>query len=121
MHKDDVKLLYEWANTHGKCVRQHTVRLETTSYKCGTIPLNIYVSNSIERTEVTFNHIDEYDDRESENETEETSSSQFSHVLAGSGDHESPVELSLLTTRNSTRSGRTLPVSLRLFLYTYDF
>lgn len=115
MQKDDVKLLYEWANTHGKCVRQHTVRLETTSYKCGTIPLNIYVSNSIEGTEVTFNHIDEYDDSESANESEETSSSQLSLVLAGNDDHESPVELSFLTTRNSTRSGRTLPVSSRLF------
>jgi hypothetical protein len=35
----------------------------------------MYVSTSIEGTEVTFNHIDEYDDSESENETEETSSS----------------------------------------------
>jgi hypothetical protein len=83
MQKDDVKLLYEWANTHGKCVRQRTVRQETTSYKCGTLPLNMYVSTSIEGTEVTFNHIDEYDDSESENETEETSSSQLSHVLVG--------------------------------------
>jgi hypothetical protein len=40
----------------------------------------MYVSTSIEETEVTFNHIDEYDDSESENETEETSSSQLSHV-----------------------------------------
>jgi hypothetical protein len=36
-----------------------------------------------EGTAVTFNHIDEYDDSESENETEETSSSQLSHVLVG--------------------------------------
>jgi hypothetical protein len=43
-----VKLLKEWANTHGKCVRQRTVRQETTSYKCGTLPLNMYVSTSIE-------------------------------------------------------------------------
>jgi hypothetical protein len=66
MQKDDVKLLYEWADTHGKCVRQRTVRQETTSYKCGTLPLNMYVSTSIEGTEVTFNHIDEYDESESD-------------------------------------------------------
>ena len=117
MQKDDVKLLYEWVNTHGKCVRQRTVRQETTSYKCGTLPLNMYVSTSIERTEVTFNHIDEYDDSESENETDETSSSQLSHVLVGNDDHESPAELSFLTTRNSSRSGRTLRVSSRLLDY----
>jgi hypothetical protein len=29
----------------------------------------MYVSTSIEGTKVTFNHIDEYDDSESENET----------------------------------------------------
>lgn len=107
MQKDDLKLLYEWANTYGKCVRQRTVRQETTSYKCRTLPLNMYVSTSIEGTEVTFNHINEYDERESENETEETSSSQLSHVLVGNDDHESSAELSFLNTRNSSRSGRT--------------
>ena len=118
MQKDDVKLLYKWVNTHGKCVRQRTVRQETTSYKCGTLPLNMYVSTSIKGTEVTFNHIDEYDDSESENETEETSSSQLSHVLVGNDDHhESPAELSFLTTRNYSQSGRTLRVSSRLLDY----
>ena len=65
MQKDDVKLLYEWVNTHGKCVRQRTVRQETASYKCGTLPLSMCVSTSIEGTEVTFDHIDEYHDSES--------------------------------------------------------
>jgi hypothetical protein len=47
----------------------------------------MYVSTSIEGTEVTFNHIDEYDDSESENETEETSSSQhpFASIQSGFG------------------------------------
>ena len=31
-----------WANTHGKCVRQRIVRQETTKYKAGTLPLNMY-------------------------------------------------------------------------------
>ena len=31
-----------WANTHGKCVRQRTVQQETTKYKAGTLPLNMY-------------------------------------------------------------------------------
>ena len=29
-------------HTHGKCVRQRTVRKETTKYKAGTLPLNMY-------------------------------------------------------------------------------
>jgi hypothetical protein len=69
---------------------------------------------------ITTEHIDEYDDSESENETEETSSSQLSHVLVGNGDHESPAELSFLTTRNSPRSGRTLRVSSRLLDYIWS-
>ena len=38
-HQD---LMRNWANTHGKCVRQRTVRQETTKYKAGTLPLNMY-------------------------------------------------------------------------------
>ena len=29
-------------HTHGKCVRQRTVRKETTKYKASTLPLNVY-------------------------------------------------------------------------------
>ena len=35
-------LMRNWANTHGKCVRQRTVLQETTKYKAGTLPLNMY-------------------------------------------------------------------------------
>ena len=35
-------LMRNWANTHGKCVRQRTVRQETTKCKAGTLPLNMY-------------------------------------------------------------------------------
>jgi hypothetical protein len=54
-----------------------TERLEiifspTVVKKRVVLPLNMYVSTSIKGTEVTFNHTDEYDDSESENETEET-------------------------------------------------
>ena len=38
----DQDLMRKLANTHGKCVRQRTVRQETTKYKAGTLPLNMY-------------------------------------------------------------------------------
>jgi hypothetical protein len=44
----------------------------------------------------------------------------LSHVLVGNDDHESPTELSCLTTRNSSRSGRTLRVSSRLLDYIWS-
>ncbi|CAC5396111.1 unnamed protein product [Mytilus coruscus] len=31
-----------WVNDFGKCVRQRTVRQETTKFKAGTLPLNMY-------------------------------------------------------------------------------
>ena len=42
MSSADQGLMRNWANTHGKCVRQRTVRQETTKYKAGTLPLNMY-------------------------------------------------------------------------------
>jgi hypothetical protein len=42
------------------------------------------------------------------------------HSCHGNDDHESPAELSFLTTRNSSRSGRTLRVSSRLLDYIWS-
>jgi len=36
------QIMREWAVQHGKCVRQRTVRQETTKFKAGTSPLNMY-------------------------------------------------------------------------------
>ncbi|KAJ7375088.1 hypothetical protein OS493_001821 [Desmophyllum pertusum] len=36
------QMMREWAVLHGKCVRQRTVREETTKFKAGTLPLNMY-------------------------------------------------------------------------------
>ena len=37
-------LMREWARDNGKSVSQRTVRQETTKYKSGTLPLNLYQS-----------------------------------------------------------------------------
>ena len=44
MHSNDQDLIKKWANDHGKCVRQltHSQRQETTKFKAGTLPLNMY-------------------------------------------------------------------------------
>ena len=41
MSSADQDLMRNWAN-QGTCVRQRTVRQETTKYKAGTLPLNMY-------------------------------------------------------------------------------
>ena len=44
MSINDQKLMRQWAKDHGKCVRQRTVRQETTKFKAETLPLNMYES-----------------------------------------------------------------------------
>ena len=39
------EIMLGWANEFGKCVRQKTVRQETTMFKAGTLPLNMYPKN----------------------------------------------------------------------------
>ena len=42
MDDEDQERMREWARNNGKSVRQRTVRQETTKYKAGTLPLNMY-------------------------------------------------------------------------------
>ena len=42
MSIDDMETMRQCAREHGKCVRQRTVHQETTKYKAGTLPLNMY-------------------------------------------------------------------------------
>ncbi|KAI8503595.1 hypothetical protein Bbelb_185660 [Branchiostoma belcheri] len=42
MRKQDESAMKCWAAEYGKVVRQRTVRQETTMYKAGTLPLNLY-------------------------------------------------------------------------------
>ncbi|CAC5360806.1 unnamed protein product [Mytilus coruscus] len=47
-----------WVNDFGKCVRQRTVRQETTKFKVGTLPLNMYQQSDVQLGEkVMFNNI----------------------------------------------------------------
>ncbi len=43
LRKEDIEKMKSWATDHGKCVKQRTIRQETTKYKCGTLPLNMYL------------------------------------------------------------------------------
>lgn len=45
-----------WAVEHGKCVRQKSVRQETTKFKMGTLPLNMYKSSNLCMEKITLNH-----------------------------------------------------------------
>ena len=42
MNDENQEYMREWARDNGKSVHQRTVRQETTKYKAGTLPLNMY-------------------------------------------------------------------------------
>ena len=45
MSDENKEYIREWARDNGKSVRQKTVRQETTKYKVGTVPLDMYESH----------------------------------------------------------------------------
>ena len=49
--------MIEWATTNGKAVRQRSVRQETTMFKAGTFPLNMYRTSDYPKDKVSFSPI----------------------------------------------------------------
>ena len=70
-----------WAANNGKAIRQRTVRQETTKFKAGTLPRNLYATSAqstekmiIERVEEDYHEDSEHDEeQESEHDTESES------------------------------------------------
>ena len=46
--------MIEWATTNGKAVRQRSVREETTMFKAGTLPLNMYRTSDYPKDKVSL-------------------------------------------------------------------
>ena len=54
MSSTDQGLIRNCANAYSKYVRQCTVRQETTEYKAGTLPLNMYHTALLQRERLEF-------------------------------------------------------------------
>ena len=54
MSEQNKQYMREWARENGKCVRQRTIRQETTKYKAGTLPLNMYATKEPVGDKVVF-------------------------------------------------------------------
>ena len=48
--------MIEWATNNGKAARQRSVRQETTMFKAGTLPLNMYRTSDYPKDELSFSH-----------------------------------------------------------------
>ena len=135
MHPNDQDLMRKWANDHGKCVRQRTVRQETTKFKAGTLPLNMYETpvHRGERLNFTQNEDDQLprdDEREDACSSEISEADQLSEYDEESSDDNDSVleengsqpqllnkELGFLFTAARTRSGRMVRTSNKAVLW----
>ena len=120
----DQDLMRNWANTHGKCVRQRTVRQETTKYKAGTLPLNMYQTATHQGERLEFEEQpglsedegregastsrDPGDDQQSEYDDDSSNSDSDDFVVEEDGavHHTQNSELGFLFEAPRTRSGR---------------
>ena len=140
MSSADQDVTRKWANTHGKCVRQRTVRQETTKYKAGTLPLNRHQTAvhrgerlefaQVERVEPEFSNeerregtptvrdpgddqLSEYDDDSSDNDSDDFAVEEDGAIRDMQND-----ELRFLFALCRTRSGRKVTTTRKAFFWT---
>ena len=135
MSPEDKKLMRKWARDHVKCVRQRT---DTTKYKAGTLPLNMYQTSGTLQSlgegivwpsehdedqnvnvqekpaEVDMDQASEYDTESDEEpeEDENVSAQEPSEEVGGKNR-----ELNFLFMAPRTRSGRIIRTSFRVLLW----
>jgi len=131
------QLMRDWASSNGKCVRQRTIRQETTKFKAGTLPLNMYNKKvplpprmeSLVDVESTENNddddganclsnqsddlVDEFDSDDDSDESYDQALDSGDETTSQTTSEEIPRELEFLLGRTSTRSGRMIKVSTK--------
>ncbi len=123
LSKDEVETMREWAATHGKCVRQRSIREETTKYRCGTLPLNMYGKKpmpvkDMERVNLSLSTqvVDVESDDDSDKSEVEDQQSEYDSDSEVSDEEISRSEVDDIRPAMGpvmTRSGRTVRVPLK--------
>ena len=54
LNRQEKDIMIEWATNNGKAARQRSVRQETTMFKAGTLPLNMYRASDYPKDKVSF-------------------------------------------------------------------
>ena len=122
----------EWAANYCKAARQRTVRKETTMFKAGTLPLNMYATSVPEHEKVTFPQTrpeasavekepeevrsellaeGSSDTEDAEQESEYDTESESEEQVVNLDDNEDEITFLRAVT---TRSGRTFKVTSKL-------
>ncbi|PFX13375.1 hypothetical protein AWC38_SpisGene22544 [Stylophora pistillata] len=56
LNRQEKDLMIEWATNNGRAARQRSVRQETTTFKAGTLPLNMYKASHYPKHKVSISH-----------------------------------------------------------------
>ena len=106
----------EWEANNGKAIRQRTVRQETTKFKAGTLPLNIYAISAQSTEKIITEHVEEDHHEESEHDEEQESEydteSESDLLSTVHSDQEDEMTFIRAVT---TRSGLTVRIASKLF------
>ena len=133
LNNSEQVLTREWAANYGKAVRQRTVRRETTTFKAGTLPLNMYATSGPENEKKTFPQTrpeasavekepeevrselsaeSSSDTEDAEQESEYDTESESEKQVVNLDDNEDEMTFLRVVT---TRSGRTVKVTSKFF------
>ena len=108
--------MLEWAANNGKAIRQRTVRQETTKFKAGTLPLNMYATSAQSTEKIIIEHVKEDDHEEPEHDEEQESKydTEYESELLPTVDSDQEDEMTFIRAV-TTRSGRTVRIASKLF------
>ena len=140
MSSADQDLMRNWANTHGKCVGQRTVRQETTKCNAGTLRLNRYQTAVHRGERLEFAPVERVEQPEFSKEegkegaptSRDPGDDQLSEYHDNSSDNDSDdfaveepaicdmqnEELGFLFASRRTRSGRIVKTTNKALLWT---
>ena len=110
------EVMLEWAANNGKAIRQRTVRQETTKFKAGTLPLNMYATSAQSTEKIIIEHVEEDHHEGSEHDEEQESEydTESESELPPAVDSDQADEMTFLRAV-TTRSGRTVRIASKLF------
>ena len=108
--------MLEWAANNGKAIRQRTVRQETTKFKAGTLPLNMYATSAQSTEKIIIEHVEEDHHEESKHDEEQESKydTEYESELLPIVDSDQEDEMTFIRAV-TTRSGRTVRIASKLF------
>ena len=117
-HREQEVTLH-WAANNGKADKQRTVRQETTKFKAGTLPLNMYATSAQSTEKILIEHMEEDHHEESERDEEQESEygTESESELPPTADSDQEEEINFLRAV-TTRSGRTFRIASKLLELT---